>query len=316
MSSEIFNICGKSITQRGLNKIELDVADLASGTKIFLPLYVFSGKKPGKNVLLIGGLHGDEINGMEIVRRMILELKNRGLERGSVIAIPLLNIYGFINFSRDVVEGKDINRSFPGSSKGSLAARLAKILSEKIIPQIDLSIDFHTGGATRYNYPQIRYSKGHEESEKLAAIFNAPVTIASNIIPKSFRAECINQDKPVIVFEGGESKRMDTISIEKGILGTLNVLAKNELIDEDFMRNNSRKFENSRWIRAEEAGLFILSKKSGEIISKDEKLGRIAQIDHEKSEIEVVSDQNGMIIGHNNSPVINQGDALFHIAYE
>ena len=265
-------------------------------------------------MLLTGGLHGDEINGVEIVRRIISNSQIQQLDQGSLIAIPLLNIYGFINFSREVVEGKDMNRSFPGSKSGSLAARIAHVMSTKVLPNIDLGIDFHTGGGSRYNYPQTRFSKDHVESKELADIFGAPIALSSSIIPKSFRAEAIKRNKTIIVYEGGEAQRLNEESVEEGINGAMRVLRHYGMLPGKNKIRKSEHFSRTTWIRAEDAGLFEAIVTSGDYVKKDQMMGNIHQIDPSSRSLIIKSRVEGRIIGHNNSPVINQGEALFHVA--
>jgi len=155
-------------------QVDLFVSRLPSGNRINIQSYVFRASQPGPTVLLMGGVHGDEINGVQIIRRILEDKMLETLKAGSVIAIPLLNVFGFINYSRDVPDGKDVNRSFPGSAIGSLASRTASVLTKKVLPNVDIAIDLHTGGAERYNYPQIRYSKKDKRALELASSFGAP----------------------------------------------------------------------------------------------------------------------------------------------
>ena len=146
--------------------VKIPVGRLPSGNQIRMEANVYRAQKEGPTVLVMAGVHGDEINGVEIVRRALASGLFEQLQSGSVVAIPLVNVYGFINFSRAVPDGKDVNRSFPGSMKGSLASRVARALTKKVLPQIDFTVDYHTGGDSLHNHPQIRYSKGHAESER------------------------------------------------------------------------------------------------------------------------------------------------------
>ena len=174
-------ILDSEIIEPGEKKlIKLPVGYLPSGNKIYIHIFVNKSLLPGPTILLIGGIHGDEINGTEIVRRASEWVKSRNILKGTVITIPLLNVYGFIHFTREVAEGKDVNRSFPGSSRGSLASRIANILYKSILPGIDALIDFHTGGGQRYNYPQVRFTKNDKKSFALAKAFGAPFLIESN----------------------------------------------------------------------------------------------------------------------------------------
>ena len=311
MSKEF--IIGNTEVKSGENElIRLNVARLPSDTKIHLNINVYRSEKEGPTMLVLAGVHGDEINGVEIVRRSIADGLFENLKCGSVIAIPVLNIYGFNNFSREVPDGKDVNRSFPGSLKGSLASRVAAILTKKILPLVDFGVDFHTGGNSNYNYPQVRYAKDNEGSKELAYAFNAPYTIANRPIPKSLRKTALDAGKPIIVYEGGENLRFDGFSIEKGLQGLKKIMKEQGLIDVAPDKNKLIHFSKTTWMRAARAGLFRWSKCSGHKVKRGEPLGVIND-PFGQDEIPVVCKYDGYIIGHNNTPVVSSGDALFHI---
>jgi len=309
-------IDGHSFKAGDQGKISIDIADLPSGTKIFLPIHIFRSKNPGPTLLLSGGLHGDEVNGVEIVRRCLVEGLFNNLNAGTVIAIPIINIYGFINFSREVPDGKDVNRSFPGTPRGSLASQVAHILSDQVIPNIDYGIDFHTGGASRYNYPQIRFTESDSKAEELAKAFAAPITIANNVIDKSFRKEALNQGKSIIVFEGAESKRYDEFSTDEGYKGTQRLLHHLGMFSAPDIQESRVEniYTNMHWQRAEKAGLYTWTVRSGQEVKKGDQLGSIHD-PHNTYNHPVIADTTGTIIGHNNAPVVNAGDALFHYAW-
>ncbi len=308
-------ISGQEVHLGENKEIKIRVARLPSGTRINLELHVFRAKEPGPTALVLAGVHGDEINGVETVRRTVAEGLFKNLKKGSVIVIPMLNIYGFIHFSRDVPDGKDVNRSFPGSSKGSLASRVAYILFNKILPFIDFGVDFHTGGGSRYNFPQIRFSANDEESENLARAFAAPILLRNKPIAKSLRREALNIGKPILVYEGGEALRFDKHSIEEGFEGLRRVLCYKGMLEKCTPSAQKPRFVNkSKWHRAKRAGMFLWSKKSGDLIKTGDLLGTIYE-PHGRDETFVISKQDGLIIGHNNAPIVHQGDALFHIAY-
>jgi len=297
--------------------ININVGRLPSDTKIDIVAHVMRGLEAGPTVLILGGIHGDEINGVEIVRRTLAEGYFKNIKKGTLIVIPLLNVYGFINFSREVPDGKDVNRSFPGNSSGSLASRVARKLTKGILPLVDFAMDFHTGGASRYNYPQLRYTKNFPESKALADIFQAPFSIMNSVISGSLRKAGKDLNIPIIVFEGGESIRLDGLSITIAQKGILRVLAHYGIIDDvpakpDYKTINIGK---TSWIRSPFSGLFIWSQSSGNFVVKGELLGAVYDPFGTKS-VQVVSSYEGYIIGHNNASVVNQGDALFHIGYE
>ena len=300
---------GKNATLR------IPVASLPSGNTVNLFAHIYRSKKPGPTMLVIGGIHGDEINGVEIVRRAVKSGMFKKLKRGSVIAIPLLNIYGFINFSRVFPDGKDVNRSFPGSKKGSLASRIAYTLTHDILPLCDFGLDFHTGGASIYNYPQARAYRDDEKCLELASMFNAPMLVKTGLITNSFRKTAYAKDIPIVVFEGGESQRMDEFSIQEGLKGIRRVLYGKGMTKEIEPATNAIVFNRNTWLRAHRSGIFVYKRKSGDRITKGEVLGIITD-PYGGPETKVKARKNGIIFGHNNKPVISQGDALFHIGYE
>ena len=304
----------------GENKtVKIRVGKLPSGTHINIFAHVFRSKNEGKTVLLSGGIHGDEINGVEIVRKAIEKEYFDDLKQGTAIVIPLVNVYGFINFSRHVPDGKDVNRSFPGSNTGSLASRVARKLTKFILPHIDFGIDFHTGGGSRYNYPQIRYSRQNEESKKLAEIFNAPFIIEKPLIPRSLRKVANDMNIPVIVYEGGESARFDSFAIKTGLQGIRNILSHFGMIESGDAGNTEDKnkgihINKTSWIRSRDSGIFHLLKKSGEYVHEKEILGVLKDVMGERSK-NIISRKNAYILGHNNAPVVNMGDALFNLGW-
>lgn len=300
---------GKNATLR------IPIASLPSGNTVGLFAHVYRSKKPGPTMLVIGGIHGDEINGVEIVRRAVKTGMFKRLTKGSVIAIPLLNVYGFINFSRVFPDGKDVNRSFPGSKKGSLAARIAYTLTHDILPLCDFGLDFHTGGASVYNYPQVRAFREDEGAIKLAEEFNMPILVKTGLIANSFRKAAHNRDIPIVVFEGGESLRMDDFSINEGLRGIMSVMAARGMIKSNTPKIETKVFETGSWLRAHRSGIFVAYKKSGDEINKGNILGIITD-PYGGPETKVRARKKGVIFGHNNKPVVSQGDALFHIGYE
>ncbi|MEL7223228.1 MAG: succinylglutamate desuccinylase/aspartoacylase family protein, partial [Bacteroidota bacterium] len=249
--------------------VKIPVGQLPSGNPIHISAHVYRAKKPGPCMLLIGGLHGDEINGIEIVRRSIQDQLFDGLQKGAVIAIPVLNVYGFINFSREVPDGKDVNRSFPGTSSGSLASRVANALHKHILPLADFGVDFHTGGRSNYNYPQIRYTQDDPEAAELATAFGAPLTLAYRPISKSLRK--VARDKhqlQMLVYEGGENLRYDGVSIQHGLAGIKRLLLYKEMIKGQYEEAPSTHFSNTRWVRAAKGGLFQWLKSSGSYVKQ------------------------------------------------
>ena len=296
--------------------ISLTVARLPSGTQISIKAHVYRSEKPGPTVLVMGGVHGDEINGIEIVRRAVFDKILAKPLRGTIIAIPVLNVYGFINFSRDVPDGKDVNRSFPGLSSGSLASRVAATLTKNVLPLIDVGMDFHTGGSTLYNYPQVRYSTKDPDAFEIAKVFAPPFIIQKPLISKSLRKTSFEMGKTILVYEGGEALRLDGLAIQKGLEGMQRVLNRLEMIDKaPEVNHDSIHVIRASWSRASQSGLFMWTQSSGCEVRKQEPLGFFRDKDG-LEEVILRANRSGYIIGHNNTPVVHQGDALFHIGHE
>lgn len=259
--------------------------------------------------------HGDEINGIEIVRRLLAE-KRLHVSKGAVIAVPILNIFGFIHFSRDVPDGKDVNRSFPGTKSGSLASRIAYHYTSEILPHIDMGIDLHTGGGQRHNYPQIRYTEEDPDSARLAEVFNAPISFSSSLIKGSFRNTAFKKKKPIVVFEAGESMRFDDYSISQGIRGILNVLEHFEMVpateEEASAREAGIRLSHRKWLRAPTAGMFIPKITNGSEISKGQLIGIVSDTFGKRTK-KIKAPFDGVVFCINHQAVINQGEALFHV---
>jgi predicted deacylase len=260
-------------------------------------------------------MHGDEINGMEIVRRIIDAGLNRVL-RGTTVCMPIINVYGFLNYSREVPDGKDVNRSFPGSKLGSLASRVAYHLTHDIIPNIDFGIDFHTGGAMRSNYPQVRCMMQEPKNAELANAFHAPFTIDSPFRPHSLRQTAAKKGKNIIVYEGGESLRMDQQAIEEGINGTLRLMKHLNMIDwAPEPKQENKIIWSSAWARARTAGLFQPTIACGDLVHKNQIIGNLTDPFGEFKE-QIKSPSTGYVVGLNNNPVVNAGDALMHLGMD
>lgn len=306
-------INGDTIAPGENRQVLINIARLPTGTLIDIPIHVFNAKKAGPTVLVQAGLHGDEINGVETLRRM-LQNNLFQLKRGAVIVVPILNIFGFIHFSRDVPDGKDVNRSFPGRKSGSLASRIAFAHTSQILPQIDFGIDLHTGGAQRSNFPQVRYTAADEQSKFLAKAFNAPFYFASRLIAGSFRKTTFKMGVPTVVYEAGESMRFDEEAISKAIQGISNVLVAHDMLPKENQtkKKKSIHLETTRWIRASRAGMFVPSVENGELVSKGQELGNITDT-YAKKNKRIKAPFDGYIFCINHQAVVNQGDALFRI---
>ncbi|MBK8737693.1 MAG: succinylglutamate desuccinylase/aspartoacylase family protein [Saprospiraceae bacterium] len=315
-AKDIINLNGQDFPLGSSGLVRINAGKLPSGNRISIFTYIFRSKNPGPTVLFTGGMHGDEINGVEIIRRSIEQGVFANLKCGTVIAIPLLNIFGFINFSRDVPDGKDVNRSFPGSLSGSLASRIARIITKKVLIHIDFGIDFHTGGKDLWNFPQVRFSPKHPEAKSLALKSAFGTLIEKAVVSKSFRKIARDSKIPILVFEGGEALRLEGFIIGRGMSLIKNVLINSNMIDGELNKTLiNHVFKKTGWERAPEGGMVNYIRQAGSFIKKGEMLAVI----HDPfalKEIRMYASKDAFIIGHNNAPVVNIGDGMIHIAYE
>jgi predicted deacylase len=308
-------IADQAIQPGEFKEVNINIARLPSRTQIDTPIYVYRALEDGPVLALTAGMHGDEINGMEIVRRIIAGGYHK-VQRGTTVCMPIINVYGFLNYSREVPDGKDVNRSFPGSKTGSLASRVAYHMTHDVIPFIDAGVDFHTGGAMRTNYPQVRCMMQEPRNVELANAFHAPFTIDSPFRPHSLRQTAAKKGKNIIVYEGGESLRMDDHAIEEGIHGTLRLMKFLNMIDRaPAPKETNRIVWSSAWIRARTAGLFHPVIKAGDLVHKNQLIGSITDPFGEFTEA-VKSQVTGYVVGLNNNPVVNAGDALLHVGMD
>jgi predicted deacylase len=307
-----FIIQGKSILPGQHAQVVLNSYKLPTHTVIEIPVFVFNGKKPGPTILFLAGMHGDEINGVEIVRQLVMRNDVKNLKRGCVIAIPVINIISFLAGSRDLPDGRDLNRCFPGNTTGSLGSRIAHDLIETIIPQIDFGIDFHTGGAKITNYPQIRCVFSDKKNLELAKIFAPPLVLNSPFRDSTLRKEAAARGKQILVFEGGESHRFDRPSIREGLDGCIRTLNHFKMIDADVPDHKPVFLAKTSWIRARSSGLFHTIQQYGAQVKKGDIIGMICD-PYGEVEHNIIAPNSGYIVGINNQPVVNQGDALIHI---
>jgi predicted deacylase len=296
--------------------IDFSIAKLFTTTKVEIPIIIERSKTPGPTVLITAGIHGDEINGVEVVRQFIAKKLNRP-KKGTVICIPILNVFGFLNTERYFPDGRDLNRVFPGTKTGSLASRVAYHFTQKVLPHADYCLDFHTGGASRFNAAQIRVRPGDEKLLELAKIFNAPFTVFSNTIDNSYRSTCAIKQIPALLFEGGKSLESNKHIAKEGVDGIMRFLEHLDMLDKKHIAPDPATktviIEKSKWIRAQRSGLLHLKIDCNKHVEKGEFLATITD-PYGKMRYKVTSPNEGYIINVNQSPIINQGDAIFHIS--
>jgi len=314
-----FTILGGQISPGQKRILNLDIARLHTQTKIEIPVIVERGAVDGPVLLLNAGIHGDELNGVEIVRELLAR-KYTKPQKGMVICIPTLNVFGFLNQKREFPDGKDLNRSFPGSKSGSLASIFASTMMNEIMPHVDYCVDFHTGGARRFNSSQIRIARDNPELLELANVFTPRFIVYADQREKSFRLAANAMGKKVLLFEGGKSLDFNRRITQRGVNGTLKLMQhlgmrdfSNELAGWEM--GKPIVIERSTWLRAKYGGLFRFFLKDGAWVEKGDIVGVISD-PYGRFEYKIKIPQQGYIIGLNHSPVVYKGDAILHLGFE
>lgn len=306
-------IGGQEILPGERKVIDIPVAPMYTHDSLSLSVQVVRGKLPGPTLFVCAAIHGDEINGVEIIRRL---LKKPVLDKlkGTLIAIPIVNIYGFIHHSRYLPDGRDLNRCFPGSATGSLTGRLAQTFMNEVVAKSTHGIDLHTGARHRSNFPQIRADLNDPATLDLANAFGAPLALNSKIRDGSLRECATDIGVPVILYESCEALRFDETHIRAGEKGIVNVMRHLGMLRKSQARIKAPVIsQQSSWIRAPASGVLRVLVALGAEVSKGQVIGFIAD-PLGSSEAEVVADQAGIVIGRTNLPLVYEGDALFHVA--
>lgn len=310
-----FVLGGETIGAGERRTVDLPIGVMSNHTPVTLPVHVIHGRRPGPVLFVSAAIHGDEIIGVEIIRRL---LRSGPVKRvkGTLLAIPIVNAYGFVSHSRYFPDRRDLNRSFPGSSKGSLAAQVANIFMTEIVARSDYGIDLHSAAVHRVNLPQIRISEPTGKLRELATAFGAPVILASRVREGSLRMAAADAGVGVMIFEGGEGLRFDEFAARTGTTGVLRVMRALDMISSGSLeaRHIQPAFTTaSHWLRANASGLLRSYRKIGDKVAIGEVIGAISDPFGEH-ETDIVNVTDGILIGRTNLPVVNQGDALFHVA--
>jgi predicted deacylase len=314
--SNILHILGEAIPLGESREINFNVAKLHTTTTIEIPVFIERSKTSGPTILITAGIHGDEVNGVEIVRQIIAKGINKP-KKGTIICIPVINIFGFLHKEREFPDGRDLNRVFPGSKQGSLASQVAYKLINEIVPQVDLILDYHTGGADRFNSPQIRIVSDNESLDELAQTFGAPFVLYSKNLNKSFRNTCDKLGVPMLLFEGGKSFHFDTNVTNTGVNGAKRVLNHLDMLATKFKISKPKKacvfIEESKWFRAKYSGMFRASIAINKAVEKGAIIGHITD-PYGKFHHFIKAPNSGFIINVNEAPIVYKGDALFRIS--
>jgi len=310
-----FEIGGHSVAPGTRRTVDLKVSVTSDHTPVNLPVHVVHGRRSGPVIFVSAAIHGDEVIGVEIVRRL-LRTKNLASMKGTLLAVPIVNSLGFLNHSRYLPDRRDLNRCFPGSPSGSLAARIAHIFMTEIVARSTIGIDLHSAAINRSNLPQLRLEQGDEELLELAKIFAPPLVLTSELREGSLRESAKESDTKILLYEAGEGLRFDEFAIRVGVTGILRVMHHLGMVARKGVSEPKTApivSSVSHWLRAPAGGLLRTYRTNGDFIKEGELLGVVADPFGER-EREVVASRSGFIIGRTELPVVNEGDALFHVA--
>ncbi|MDX1796757.1 MAG: M14 family metallopeptidase [Hydrogenovibrio sp.] len=310
-------IGGVTIQPGERKTVDLVVGKLYTHSELTMPVQVLCGKQAGPVLFVCAAIHGDELNGVEIIRRL-LKVKSLNRLKGTLIAVPIVNLHGFIHHSRYLPDRRDLNRSFPGSEKGSVASRMANLFLNEVVNQATHGIDLHTGAINRTNLPQIRANLDDDATMKMAQAFGAPLMLNADMREGSLRAAAIKKNIPMLLYEAGEALRFDEVSIRAGVRGIINVMRELGMVAQSRRKTDARKktvlARSSYWIRAPHSGIFrSVIQDGGRVIANETLMGVISDPFGE-SEIEIYSPRSGVIIGQMRMPLVNEGEALYHVA--
>ncbi|NNL86039.1 MAG: succinylglutamate desuccinylase/aspartoacylase family protein [Myxococcales bacterium] len=314
MTKESLCVADMTVAPGERAQVQVPAVRRFTHSEVVLPCEIVNGKLPGPVLFVSAALHGDEINGVEIVRRLLKRPELRRL-RGALIAVPIVNVHGFLQHSRYLPDRRDLNRCFPGSTQGSLAARVAHKFMKEIVSNATHGIDLHTGALHRTNLPQVRACLDQPETERLAEAFGAPLVLHANLRDGSLRQAVLERDVPMLVYEGGEALRFGETAIRTGLRGVLSVMAALEMIPPRKVRKGQKPVtaQSSKWVRAPDSGLLRTKLRPGSQVAADQVIGHVSSPlgDHNTP---IIASCDGVVIGQRTLPLVDEGDALFHIA--
>jgi predicted deacylase len=307
-------IGGELIGPAERRTVDLPVAELYNRAPLTMPVHVVNGRRSGPTLFVCAAVHGDELNGVEVIRQL-LRLPALKRLRGCLLAVPIVNVHGFVDMSRYLPDRRDLNRSFPGSERGSVAARIAYQFATEIVAKADCGIDIHTGALHRSNLPHIRANLDDEQTLALARVFPVPVVLNSNLRDGSLREYAAERGIPTLLYEGGEALRFDSVTIRAGLRGVVSVMRELKMLPQ---RRTGNPLEpavarSSTWVRAPVSGIVRAIGHLGDRVKKGQVLGVVGDAFGE-TEAEIEAPFAGIIIGRSNLPLAHEGDALFHIA--
>lgn len=309
---EKFIILGSEVPPATATRLAWSPKVTIAGLTIPTPVLVINGKKPGKTLCMTAAIHGDELNGVEIIRRVMYDIDPEKLS-GKIVGIPIVNLKGFQRASRYLPDRRDLNRAFPGDPQGSLAARIAHSLFNEVIVHCDRLIDLHTGSLRRTNLLQVRADMTHADVIQFTHGFDDTVVVHSQGEPGMLRHAAVQSGIPAVTLEAGESMRLQADQVEEGVKSIYSLLKTQEMYSRAFSWGDPEPtYYQSRWLRADAGGILFSRVELGGKINKGEVLGTVADpITNEESQI--VAPFDGRIIGMAVNQVVMPGFAAYHI---
>lgn len=315
MPNAPFEIAGVEIAAGTNRTVTLPVSILPDHTPVGLHVQVHHGKRTGPTICVTAAVHGDEVIGVEIVRRLLRAPQLASL-RGTLLAVPVVNSFGFLSRSRYLPDRRDLNRCFPGHPSGSLGSRLAHIFLNEVVQRCDFGIDLHSAAIHRTNLPQVRISPRDPFTHQMAIDFGAPVVLTSSLRDGSLRAVAAKQGTPILLYEAGEGLRFDEMAVRAGVAGILRVMrAKDMLPAKGIAKPKVAPYfcSASTWLRAPAGGLLRTFRAEGETVAKGDVLATVSD-PFGTVETDLLAPSPGILIGRAILPVVNEGDAVFHLA--
>ncbi len=313
MPRESFAIGTVRIRAGTSRNLELPITKLVTGSDVSLPVRVIHGREDGPTIWVDAAIHGDEVVGVEVIRQVLAGLDPKTF-RGTLIAVPIVNVLGFVTGDRYLPDRRDLNRSFPGSARGSLASRIAHLVMEEVVAKSEVGIDLHTGSDRRSNLPQIRADLDDPRTRSLAEAFAAPVMLHAKIRDGSLRHAARERGATVMLYEAGENLRFDDYAIDAGVAGVRRVLAALDMTDPfpDPDHEPSIECRSSGWVRARRTGILDLDAQLGQQVTDGERLGALVD-SFGRTLRAVYANRTGIVIGRTEAPLVNSGDAIVHI---
>ncbi|GAB4001373.1 succinylglutamate desuccinylase/aspartoacylase family protein [Nocardioides ultimimeridianus] len=315
MARESFAIGNVRVRAGSSQDVELPITRLVTGGDVSLPVRVIHGREPGPVVWLSGVIHGDEVLGVEIIRQALAGISAKTF-RGTLLAVPVVNVFGFLVGDRYLPDRRDLNRSFPGSARGSLASRIAHLFMTEVVTKCELGIDLHTAADRRTNLPQIRGDLDDPRTRELAEAFGAPVMLHARLRDGSLRQAALDVGARVLLYEAGEILRFDEEPVAVGVAGVRRVLEAMGMLEPATDPGPAPLVAESResgWVRARSTGIWHTDVHLGDWVEAGRRIGGLSDTFGRRVRL-VYADRTGIVIGLTKAPIVNAGDALVHIA--